>query len=153
TWEEAERRVAAGDDPEKVWDCVYLRPEEITPLLEWVKGRPVSPWVYPMFVFAAHTGARRSEVIRALPADLDLVQGVVTIREKKRDRTKLTTRQVPLTPFLKEVLAAWVKVRARGKTLFCKGDGKAIMPREAHNYFQRGLRVSKWSVLKGWHVF
>jgi integrase len=58
---------------------------------------------------------------------------------------------VPLTPFLKEVLAHWMK--KRGKTLFCKDGGKGIMPREAHNYFQPGLRISKWSVLKGWHVF
>jgi integrase len=153
TWEEAERRVAAGDDPEKVWESVYLRPEEIAPLLEWVKARPVSPWVYPMFVFAAYTGARRSEVVRVLPSDIDLVAGVVTVREKKRDKRKLTTRQVSLTPFLKDVLADWQAKRGKGKTLFCKGDGKAITPREAHNYFQRGLRLSKWSVLKGWHVF
>jgi integrase len=153
TWEEAERRIAAGDDPEQVWESVYLRPEEITKLLEWVKARPVSAWVYPMFVFAAHTGARRSEIVRALPSDVDLAQGVVTIREKKRDKRKLTTRRVPLTPFLKEVLAGWMETRAKGATLFCKGDGKAIAPREAHNYFQRGLRLSKWAVLKGWHVF
>ncbi len=153
TWDEAEARISAGDDPENVWDCVYLRPGEITELLEWVKARPVSPWVYPMFVFAAHTGARRSEIVRVLPSDVDLAGEVVTIREKKRDKTKLTTRRVPLTPFLKEVLADWMKKRGKGKTLFCKMDGKPITPREAHNYFQRGLRVSKWSVLKGWHVF
>ncbi len=153
TWEEAERRIAAGDEPETVWDSVYLRPEEVSRLLEWVKARPVSPWVYPMFVFAAYTGARRSEVVRALPSDVDLAADVVTIREKKRDKRKLTTRRVPVTPFLKEVLAAWLSVRARGKTLFCKDDGKEILPREAHNYFQRGLRLSQWSVLKGWHVF
>src|SRR5205814_3392158 len=33
TWEEAERRIAAGDDPEKVWDCIYLRPQETAELL------------------------------------------------------------------------------------------------------------------------
>jgi integrase len=153
TWEEAERRIAAGDSPEEIWDCVYLRPDEITELLDWVEGRPVSPWVYPMFCFAAHTGARRSEIVRGLPSDVDLAGGVVTIREKKRDKRKLTTRRVPLTPFLKGVLANWMAERGNGKTLFCKGDGKPITPREAHNYFQRGLRVSKWSVLKGWHVF
>jgi integrase len=153
TWEEAERRIAAGDDPEKVWDCVYLRPEEITTLLSWVKGRPVSPWVYPMFVFAAHTGARRSEIVRVLPSDVDLSSGVVTVREKKRDKTKHTTRRVPLTPFLKQVLADWVATRAKGRTLFCKTSGKDITPREAHNFFQRGLRVSRWRLLRGWHVF
>jgi integrase len=153
TWDEAERRIAAGDDPEEIWECVYLRPGEIAELLEWVKGRPVSPWVYPMFAFAAHTGARRSEIVRALPSDVDLVGSVVTIREKKRDKRKRTTRRVPLSPFLQGVLADWMQNRAGGKTLFCKGDGGAIAPREAHNYFQRAVRTSKWNVLKGWHVF
>src|SRR4029079_17093721 len=100
TWEEAERRIAAGDDREAIWECVYLRMNEVAELLVWVKGRPVSPWVYPMFVFAAHTGARRSEIVRALPSDVDLEHGFVTIREKKRDQRKLTTRRVPLTPLL-----------------------------------------------------
>src|SRR5262249_13161029 len=152
TWEEAEARIAAGDDAERVWECVYLRPGEIAQLLQWVKERPVSLWVYPMFAFAAHTGARRSEIVRALQSDVDLAGGVVTIREKKRDKAKLTTRRVPLTPFLRVLLADWMKRRGRGKTLFCKTDGKPITPREAHNYFQRGLRLSKWAVLKGWHV-
>lgn len=153
SWEEAERRISAGDDPEPIWDCVYLRPEQTAELLDYVKTRLVSPWVYPMFCFAAHTGARRSEIVRVLPSDIDLNAGVVTIREKKRDKKRRTTRQVALTPFLKEVLAGWMQDRAKSRTLFCKDDGKAITPREAHNYFQRGLRLSKWSVLKGWHVF
>jgi integrase len=42
---------------------------------------------------------------------------------------------------------------ADGKTLLCKADGGVIAPREAHNYFRRALRNSKWRVLKGWHVF
>src|SRR5205807_8056755 len=126
------------DDPERIWDCVYRRPEEVAAVLEWVKARPVSPWVYPMFVFAAYTGARRSEVVRALPSDVDLAAAVVTIREKKRDKKRLTTRRVPLSPFLTEVLADWMSKRASGRTLFCKMDGKDITPREAHNYFQRG---------------
>jgi integrase len=153
TWEEAERRIEAGDDSEQVWECVYLRPDEITELLEWVKTRPVSPWVYPMLCFAAHTGTRRSEIVRALTSDVDLANSVVTIREKKRDKSKTTTRRVPLTPFLKEVLADWMSKRAKGKTLFCKDDGKEITPREAMNYFDRALRVSKWKVLRGLHVF
>jgi integrase len=153
TWEEAERRIEAGDDPEQVWDCVYLRPDEIAELLDWVKARPVSPWVYPMLCFAAHTGTRRSEIVRALPSDVDLANSVVTIREKKRDKRKTTTRRVPMTPFLKDILTDWMVKRAKGKSLFCKGNGKEITPREAMNYFDRALRVSKWSVLRGLHVF
>jgi len=152
TWDEAERRIAAGDDPEKVWDCLYLRPAEITELLECVKTRPVSPWVLPMFTFAAYTGARRSEIVRALPSDIDLPNGFITLRERKRDKTKTTTRRVPISPVLRESLVQWMKDRANGKTLFCKLDGKAITPREAHNYFQRALRTSKWAVIRGWHA-
>lgn len=153
TWAEAERRISAGDDPERIWECVYLRTEEIAELLAWVRTRPVSPWVYPILCFAAHTGARRSEIVRALASDVDLANGVVTLREKKRDQKRLTTRRVPLTPFLKEMLADWLQRRGRGPTLFCKEDGKAITPREAMNYFDRALRTSKWRVLRGLHVF
>jgi len=46
-----------------------------------------------------------------------------------------------------------MKQRAKGMTLFCKADGKEITPREAMNYFDRALRVSKWKVLRGLHVF
>jgi integrase len=60
---------------------------------------------------------------------------------------------VPLTPFLKDVLANWMQQRAPGKKFFCKGDKQAITPREATNYFRRALRISKWRVLKGLHVF
>ena len=63
----------------------------------------------PMFAFVAHRGAHRSEVIWALPSDVDLAGSVVTIREKKRDKTKLTTRRVPLTPLLKAVLTDRLK--------------------------------------------
>lgn len=153
SWEDAQRRIEAGDDPDKVWECVYLRPPEIKELLAWVKKRPISPWVYRMICFAAHTGARRSEIVRVLPSDIDLAGGVVTIREKKRDKRKLTTRQVPLSPFLKMVLGEWVNKRSAGKMFFCKGDGGEISAREAHNYLRRALRLSKWNILRGWHVF
>jgi integrase len=69
------------------------------------EGRPVSPWVYALFCFAAHTGTKRSEIVGALSSDVDLAGSVVTVREKKRDKSKRTTRRVPLRPFLEEVLA------------------------------------------------
>ena len=77
----------------------------------------------------------------------------MTLREKKRDRKRNTTRQVPLTPVLHGVLSDWVGRRAGGGTLFCKATGAAITPREAQNYFRRAVRVSKWNVVRGWHVF
>jgi integrase len=50
-------------------------------------------------------------------------------------------------------MAAWLKERGKGKTLFCKTSGKPITPREAHHYFRRALRLCPWRGLKGWHVF
>ena len=152
TWDEAERRIKAGDDPDKVWDCLYLRPSEITELLEYVKSLPARPWVHPMFVFAAYTGARRSEIIRALPSDIDLKNGFITLRERKRDKTRTTTRRVPISTVLHDSLAQWMKDRTPGKTLFCKADRKPIIPSEAANYFTRALKKSKWSVIRGWHA-
>lgn len=79
TWDEAARRVALGDDAEAVWECVYLRPPEVAELLTFVKDRDVCPRVYPMFCFAAYTGARRSEIVRVLSSDLELASDVVTL--------------------------------------------------------------------------
>ena len=105
----------------------------------------------PVTIGCANCGVQLAGQSRELGPDL--ASGVVTIREKKRDKSKLPTRRVPLTPVLKEVLATWLKERGKGKTLFCKDDGKEITPREAMNYFDRALRTSKWNVLRGLHVF
>jgi len=84
-----------------------------------VKNKAPYPWIYPLFCFAAHTGARRSEILRALVADVDFTGNTVLVREKKRSRGQRTTRRVPLTPFLKEVLRDWLAVHPGGPALFC----------------------------------
>ena len=53
-------------------------------LLEYVRENARHGWIYPMFCFAAHTGARRSEILRSRIADFDFQAGSVLIREKKR---------------------------------------------------------------------
>jgi site-specific recombinase XerD len=50
-------------------------------------------------------------------------------------------------------LAPPAALAGAGKTLFCEGDRNEITPREAHTYFHRGWRVSRWTVRKGCHVF
>jgi integrase len=58
-----------------------------------------------LFSFAAFTGARRSEMLRSQIEDFDFDAGVVTIREKKKDRSKdLTIRTVPLAPVFQRVM-------------------------------------------------
>jgi integrase len=86
TWDEIERRVKPGGDPTILWECLYLNTLQIDKLLLYVREKAAPSWVFPMVVMAAHTGARRSEMIRATVEDFDLTAGYITIREKKRAR-------------------------------------------------------------------
>jgi integrase len=61
-----------------------------------------------MLCTAAHTGARRSELIRIKLADVDVAGNRLTIREKKRVRGQATTRRVPMSAFLVSVLKQWI---------------------------------------------
>jgi integrase len=72
-----------------------------------------------MLCFAAHTGARRSEIMRAQVIDVDVAGKSVLIREKKRKRGTRSHRRVPLTPFLADVLKDWLAAHPGGQHLFC----------------------------------
>jgi integrase len=115
------RRQLASGGADTLWECLYLQAGEVSELLAHVKANAAYPWIYPLCCFAAHTGARRSELLRALVADVDFAVNVVTVREKKRSRGRRTTRRVPLTPFLREVLGEWLKEHPGGPALFCHG--------------------------------
>jgi len=119
TMEEIERQIAAGGDPDTLWEALYLQANELSELLALVKAKASHPWIYPLFCFAGHTGARRSEILRALVVDVDFTGNTVLVREKKRSRGQRTTRRVPLTPFLKKVLREWLAIHPGGPALFC----------------------------------
>lgn len=122
---EIERQIGCGGLTEAeeadLWDALYLKVTEINDLLRHVKANAAHPFIYPMVCFAAHTGARRSEILRARVADLDIDGKVVTIHERKRVKGQMTTRRVPLSPFLSNVLKEWLKVHPGGPHLFCHG--------------------------------
>lgn len=72
---EAVQKQTAKLDPEDaefqdLWRTVFLSMEEVEELLDHVQKTNVYPFVYPMFVFAAHTGARRGEIMRSHMADM-----------------------------------------------------------------------------------
>jgi integrase len=80
--------------------------------------------------------------------DVDLDDKVVTIREKKRVKGRLTTRRVPLSDTLAEELSVWMPGRV---SLFGTGHS----PRSAQGVqkaFVRALKGSKWSVMRGYHT-
>ncbi|MCA9262580.1 MAG: site-specific integrase [Planctomycetales bacterium] len=168
TLADIERRIANGqlsDDQRAVlWESLFLTAEEIDELLNYVQSSAYHPVLYPMFAFAAHTGARRSEILRSTLDDIDFSLGVVTIHEKKRVRGQITTRSVPLSPRLRESLRDWISLHPGGPFTFTLGtqvsrskkerDEPSVMTRdEAHDHFKRILAGTKWAHARGWHVF
>jgi integrase len=164
TWEEIEKQIERGNLPEKeqqaLWDCLFLSVSQTSELLQHVEEKAQQPFLYPMVAFAAHTGARRSELLRSRLVDFD--EDSVVIRERKRSKKQHTTRRVPLSPLLKQVMQEWFKVHPGGpftfsqhKVLHSKKARAAAEPLtrdEAHDHFERVLSGSKWNKLRGWHV-
>lgn len=168
TWGEIEQQIARGgvSDAERadLWDCLFLTLPEINELLGFVKGHARQPWIYPAVSLAAHTGARRSEIVRSKLSDVDLTAGVITIYERKRNHAMTTTLRVPISPFLGDVLRTWFAEHPGGPSMFCqrnevvrskteRGEPLPLTRDEAHDHFKRTLAGSKWAVLRGWHVF
>jgi hypothetical protein len=75
TWAQIERQMARGGVSQArqtaLWDCLFLALPEIEDVLTFVGVRKAHPFVCPKFVFAAHAGARRSEMLRSQIDDFD----------------------------------------------------------------------------------
>lgn len=155
TWSEIERHVAEGtltqDEETLLWKCLYLSAAEIDQLLEFVQTRAHHLFLFPMIVMAAHTGARRSELLRSQRADFDFTANAVTIREKKRAKGRQTCRTVPLTPRLRLVMKFHLK-HSSGKFTF--SDAAEPIPVDAATRgLKQALAGSRWEKISGWHVF
>ncbi|HEX4132890.1 MAG TPA: tyrosine-type recombinase/integrase [Pirellulales bacterium] len=149
TWSEIDRRIRAGGDAATLWECLYLDADQIAELLNWLKAKPCRPWVYPILVMAAHAGVRRSELLRVTAQDVNLAERIITVHEKKKARGRRTTRSVPISDLLHDALLPLMDGR---KYLF--GDGqKPLSANHAKLTFRRVFRKSKWSVVRGFHVF
>jgi integrase len=105
---------------EEYWDAMFLTVPEIEDMLGHVEKAAIQPFVHPMIAFAAFTGARRSEVLRAHVTDVDHESGIITIRERKRRHDQVTTRRVPIHPKLGRILKQWLEVHPGGPYLFCQ---------------------------------
>lgn len=168
TWQVIERQIVQGElskaEQRALWDCLFLTLPEIAELLAYVKGHALHGFIYPMFCFAAYTGARRSEMLRARIADIDLEGQMTLLHEKKRAKGMRTSRRVPLSDFLVGVLKDWLAVHPGGPYLFChrlevvrskkeRTEHGALTRNESNDHFKRTLEGSKWDKLRGWHVF
>jgi integrase len=164
TWDQIERRIKKGGlleaEEKDLWDCLFLSQDEINDFLEYVATTAGQPTIYPMFVAAAHTGARRSELLRSQLSDIEDEE--LIIRERKRDSKRYTTRRVPLSSHLKQVLDRWRQVHPGGNYTFClsgsiphsgkqRTSPQPLTPDEANDVFRRTVRGSRWHTVKGWH--
>ncbi|MEM9352886.1 MAG: site-specific integrase [Planctomycetota bacterium] len=168
TLAQIEQRIARGHlserEQDELWGALFLTTHELFELLRHVKATSSNDFLYPMFVLAAHTGARRSEILRSRLDDIDFASGVITIREKKRVQGSTTTRSSPLSPLLKSVLSDYMPLHPGGKYTFMAppfierskrrtGTPSRITRDQAHDYFKRAVRGTSWSKARGWHVF
>lgn len=161
TMGEIERKIARGGlteaETSDLWAGLFLTQTELAEFLEFAKAKSKEAQLFPMLAFAAHTGARRSEIIRIRIDDIDLEAGSSIIRERKKSRGHRTTRRVPISGFLKTVLQDWLNQHPGGQMLFCWKKGteeqlSPIHPMMAYEMFRRLVRGSKWDVMRGWHV-
>lgn len=142
-------------DQKRLWECLYLRDEEVRDVLAYVRDHATAGFVYPMFVFCALTGARRSELCRSRIDDFDFENMVVQVREKKRDRTrKETIRNVEMHTRLREVMQAWFAAHPGGPYTLCQQAGHPLTKDEATDHFNRTLEDSDhWKHIPGFHTF
>lgn len=165
TWEKIESQIEKGNLTEnqqaELWDCLFLSLEQVDNVLTHVKAVAQHPFIYPMFVLAAHTGARRSELLRSQVSDFDGES--VVIRERKRVRGKHSIRRVPLSTTCQSVMREWFENHPGGQYTFCLGSvtrskksrsgPQPVTPDEATDHFRRTLKGSKWDKIRGWHCF
>ena len=161
TWQQIESRVARGGltdfQIKELWDCLFLDVAQVEAALVHAKASARHRVIYPMLCFAAYTGARRSEVLRSELDDIDFVSAVITIREKKRVRGKMSTRTVPMQPKLRTVLSEWIAEHPGSNFTFAdikknETEATGISNDQASHFFEHTFSKSKWDVLHGWHL-
>ncbi|HUT87618.1 MAG TPA: site-specific integrase [Candidatus Heimdallarchaeota archaeon] len=167
TWAQIKRRIERGgltpSQKKEQWDSLFLDEDQVVKLLKYVEESARYPFIYPLFVFAAYTGARRGEIRRSRIDDIDFELGQVRLRERKRKKNLTqTSRFVPLHPKLAGVMRQWFANHPGGSYAITaplrmprrkeKKFFSEMTPGEAHHHFKHALKGSKWEVMRGFHV-
>ena len=79
---------------------------------------------------------------------------MITIREKKRDRSReMTFRTVPMADVLRGVLRVWLDENHSGGPYTLCGRGERPFTRQMiSKAFRSAVKESPWQVVQGYHV-
>jgi integrase len=158
TLDQIKRQIARGGvsapEAKELWSSLFLTLGQVQDLLGHVRARNGRPWVYVAFCFAAYTGARRSEIVRSRVDDFDFDAGTITIREKKRDRSReLTFRTVPMAVAFKDALQDWLRANhPGGQHTIGHRDGLQLTRQTMTKAFRAAVEGSAWQDVQGYHV-
>lgn len=106
--------------------------EELQTLFRDRPGNFLTELAYDVFVFAAHTGMRRGEILALHWEDVDLVQNIVHVRKALKDAGqggyigKPKWNKLRDTPLLPQAREAILRQPQRGPLVFCHPDGEAL---------------------------
>ena len=158
TYEQVAAIVARGGltaaEVRDLWDRLFLSAAQTAEVLGHARAHAAPAWLYPLLAAAAHTGARRSELLRARVEDFDFDRRLVTLREKKRSRTRETFRTVDMTPLVEAVVRQYfAEGHPGGVYAFGAAPNVPVSDWLSRNAFRAVMRGSKWAVLRGYHVF
>lgn len=159
TWEEIEQTIARGGlnktDEKELWDCLFLNLAQIAEVLEFVRTKKSrNTYLYPTLAFAAHSGARLSEIMRSKVDDFKFEEKKVVIREKKKDRTRETLRRVTMSNYLYQTMKNYFNTTHPGGVYtICRKADEPMKESTMHEAIEWFFLGSKWEVLRGYHVF
>jgi integrase len=159
TMGEIRRRIARGGldaaEQERLWECMFLTREEVREVLEYAREHASAGFAYPMLCFAALSGARRSELVRARIDDFDFENRVVHVRERKRHQRKTETiRSIDLHATLQTVMQAWFADHPGGQFALAQDDGAPVSIDLARAHLKKTLAGhEQWAKIPGFHTF
>ncbi|QDT16377.1 tyrosine-type recombinase/integrase [Alienimonas californiensis] len=146
---EIEAIVARGglsdEEHRKLWESLFLLPDEIGELLALAKENADDPRSALLHAIPAYTGMRRGEVIRLEWRNVDLSSGTLTAHSRKQSRRqKETPRTVDIHPDLAKLLAATDD--ARGRYVVPDDDATELNRDRANRLFWQPMRGTKWQL-------
>lgn len=137
-----------------LWDGLFLNTDEVKEVLQFVKDNTSHHWLYAILATAAHTGARRSELIRSQVEDFQFGANTILIREKKKSKSKETFRVVDMSKPLAEIMRVYFAAHHPGGSYtFASDTDQMLKSHQANEAFRWLFRNSKWKVLRGFHAF